>query len=49
MKAEADRHFLQGINQLIGHGWPYSPPERPGTRLALLRVGGSSTIIRGGS
>jgi len=25
MKAEADRHFLQGINQLIGHGWPYSP------------------------
>ncbi len=26
MKAEADRHFLQGINQLIGHGWPYSPP-----------------------
>jgi hypothetical protein len=27
MKAEADRHFLQGINQLIGHGWPYSPPQ----------------------
>ncbi|HWB84290.1 MAG TPA: glycosyl hydrolase [Bryobacteraceae bacterium] len=26
MKAEADLHFLQGINQLIGHGWPYSPP-----------------------
>ena len=25
MKAEADRHFLAGINQLIGHGWPYSP------------------------
>ncbi len=25
MKAEADRHFVQGINQLIGHGWPYSP------------------------
>lgn len=25
LKAEADRHFLQGINQLIGHGWPYSP------------------------
>jgi hypothetical protein len=29
MKAEADRHFLQGINQLIGHGWPYSPPGAP--------------------
>src|ERR1051326_5097296 len=24
MKAEADLHFLQGINQLVGHGWPYS-------------------------
>ncbi|HEX5000735.1 MAG TPA: glycosyl hydrolase [Terriglobia bacterium] len=29
MKAEADRHFLQGINQLIGHGWPYSPASAP--------------------
>ncbi|HMB82054.1 MAG TPA: glycosyl hydrolase, partial [Vicinamibacterales bacterium] len=27
MKAEADQHFLSGVNQLIGHGWPYSPPE----------------------
>ena len=26
-KAEADQHFLSGINQLIGHGWPYSPPQ----------------------
>jgi len=26
MKVEADLHFLQGINQLVGHGWPYSPP-----------------------
>jgi hypothetical protein len=26
MKAEADTFFLQGINQLVGHGWPYSPP-----------------------
>jgi hypothetical protein len=25
LKAEADLHFLQGINQLVGHGWPYSP------------------------
>jgi len=34
MKAEADRHFLQGINQLIGHGWPYTAPgvEYPGWR-----------------
>jgi hypothetical protein len=34
IKAEADRFFLQGINQLIGHGWPYSPPSagEPGWR-----------------
>ncbi len=29
MKAEADRHFIEGINQLVGHGWPYSPPSVP--------------------
>ena len=35
MKAEADLHFLQGINQLVGHGWPYSPPGagEPGWRM----------------
>ena len=27
MKAEADTFFLQGVNQLVGHGWPYSPPS----------------------
>jgi hypothetical protein len=26
MKVEADRHFLQGVNQIVGHGWPYSSP-----------------------
>ncbi len=26
MKAEADRFFLEGVNQIVGHGWPYSPP-----------------------
>ena len=25
LKAEADRHFIEGINQFVGHGWPYSP------------------------
>jgi hypothetical protein len=35
MKAEADLHFLQGINQLVGHGWPYSPKAagEPGWRM----------------
>ncbi len=27
MKAEADLHFLEGVNQMVGHGWPYSSPE----------------------
>jgi hypothetical protein len=40
MKAEADIHFLQGINQLIGHGYPYSPPEagEPGWRFYAAAV-----------
>jgi len=25
MKAEADRMFLLGVNQIVGHGFPYSP------------------------
>jgi alpha-L-rhamnosidase len=35
MKVEADLHFLQGINQLVGHGWPYSPKTagEPGWRM----------------
>ena len=34
MKAEADRHFIEGINQFVGHGWPYSPAAagEPGWR-----------------
>lgn len=27
MKAEADVDFITGENQLIFHGWPYSPPQ----------------------
>jgi hypothetical protein len=40
LKAEADRHFLQGVNQLIGHGWPYSPPGAgdPGWRFYAAGV-----------
>jgi alpha-L-rhamnosidase len=35
MKAEADLQFLQGVNQLVGHGWPYSPESagEPGWRM----------------
>lgn len=29
MKVEVDRDFLQGVNQVVGHGWPYSPPGAP--------------------
>ena len=40
MKAEADLHFLQGVNQLIGHGWPYSPLQagEPGWRFYAAAV-----------
>jgi hypothetical protein len=43
VKAEADLHFLQGINQLIGHGWPYTPGagdgvEYPGWRFYAAGV-----------
>jgi hypothetical protein len=30
LKGEAHDHLLNGINQLIGHGWPYSPSDAPG-------------------
>lgn len=40
VKAEADLHFLQGINQLIGHGWPYTAEgqEYPGWRFYAAAV-----------
>jgi len=40
MKAEADVLFLQGVNQLIGHGWPYTPPgvSAPGWSLYAAAV-----------
>ncbi len=40
MKAEADRHFLEGVTQLIGHGWPYSPEYagEPGWRFYAAAV-----------
>jgi hypothetical protein len=40
LKAEADVHFLQGVNQLIGHGWPYTAPgvEYPGWRFYAAGV-----------
>ncbi|NIK59317.1 glycosyl hydrolase [Kribbella shirazensis] len=30
LQGEAHEHFLSGVNQLIGHGWPYSPSDGPG-------------------
>lgn len=39
-KAEADVHFLEGVNQLVGHGWPYSPSQagEPGWRFYAAAV-----------
>lgn len=30
LKGEAHEHLLAGVNQLVGHGWPYSPADAPG-------------------
>ena len=30
LKGEAHEHLLSGVNQLVGHGWPYSPADAPG-------------------
>jgi hypothetical protein len=40
MKAEADRMFVEGVNQIVGHGWPYSPPyaTEPGYSLYAAAV-----------
>lgn len=41
MKAEADVDFIMGENQLIFHGWPYSPPQatiQPGWSLYAAAV-----------
>jgi hypothetical protein len=40
MKVEADRMFLLGVNQFVGHGYPYSPPgaDEPGWSLYAAAV-----------
>jgi alpha-L-rhamnosidase len=40
MKVEADRMFLLGVNQIICHGWPYSPSAagEPGWNLYAAAV-----------
>ncbi|SDS61381.1 hypothetical protein SAMN04488543_2058 [Friedmanniella luteola] len=30
LQGEAHDHLLNGVNQLVGHGWPCSPPDAPG-------------------
>jgi hypothetical protein len=30
LKGEAHEHLLNGVNQFVGHGWPYSPSDAPG-------------------
>lgn len=39
LKAEADVDFLEGSNQLIGHGWPYSPPSAGNPGWAFYAAG----------
>jgi alpha-L-rhamnosidase len=39
LKGEAHEHLLNGINQLVGHGWPYSPPDAPGLGWVFYAAG----------
>ena len=48
LKGEAHEHFLNGINQLIGHGWPYSPADAPGSAGSSTPPGRLTTATRGG-
>jgi alpha-L-rhamnosidase len=41
MKAEADIDFIMGENQLIFHGWPYSPPNLPNGKPTVPEPGWS--------
>jgi hypothetical protein len=39
VQGEAHEHFLSGVNQLIGHGWPYSPSDAPGVGWIFYAAG----------
>jgi hypothetical protein len=49
MKAEADRMLLQGVNQFVGHGWPYTPPGTPNRAMPSTPPPCSTTTTRGGT
>jgi hypothetical protein len=39
LQGEAHEHFLSGVNQLVGHGWPYSPSSSPGVGWIFYAAG----------
>jgi hypothetical protein len=39
LKGEAHEHLLAGVNQLVGHGWPYSPADAPGVGWIFYAAG----------
>ncbi len=39
LQGEAHDHLLQGINQLVGHGWPYNAPGTPGVGFMFYASG----------
>ena len=47
MKAEVDLHFLIGVNQIIGHGWPYSSPQVGDPAGRFMPPPSSTTTIPG--
>ncbi len=42
LKGEAHEHLLAGVNQLIGHGWPFSPRDAVGPGWAFYAAGALS-------
>lgn len=49
IKAAADSIFLDGVNQIVNHGYSYSKADAGEDMLAFMRRQISITRIRGGN
>ena len=42
LQGEAHEHLLSGVNQFVGHGWPFSPRDAPdpgwGSRFTMQEI-----------
>ncbi len=44
MKAEADQFFLQGVNQILGHGWCHRPADGDPTQWVFYAAGNFNEV-----